>query len=179
MKLLETKIRGAFIVLNQLKEDSRGSFFKLFNADDFRTKNLEFKSDEIFYNISNKNVIRGMHFQTPPNDHSKIIHCVSGEVIDVFLDLRRNSPTYLNFDTHQLKEDDGKAIFLPKGVAHGFQSLKNKSIVLYSVSSVYNKSFDQGILWNSFGYEWPCKSPVLSKRDKSFEPLELFKTPFI
>ena len=179
MKLVDTKIKGAFIVSNSLSEDERGGFCKFFNADNFRSNDLEFKYEEMYYSISHKNVIRGMHFQEPPFDHSKIIHCISGEVLDVFLDLRRNSPSYLKFDSCLLKKNDGKIIYLPKGVAHGFLSLKHESIVLYSVSSVYNQSFDNGILWNSFGYRWPCKKPILSGRDESFKPLELFKSPFL
>ena len=179
MKLIKTKIKGAFIVLDQFKEDSRGAFCKFYNDEKFKLKNLNFQSKEIYYNISNKNVIRGMHFQIPPYDHSKLIKCIYGEILDVILDIRKESSTYLKYDTINLKENDGKSIYLPSGVAHGFLSLKEKTMVLYNVSSIYSPDHDKGILWNSFGLKWPCSSPIISKRDQNFERINLFKTPFL
>jgi len=178
MKLIETKIKGAFVLLDEFKEDSRGGFCKLYNEEIFKSNNLDFHPKEIYYNFSNKNVIRGMHFQSPPYDHKKLIKCISGKILDVFLDIRKESPTYLKYDIITLNENDGKSIFLPKGIAHGFLSLEENTIVLYNVSTVYNSNYDKGILWNSFGFNWPCTSPIISKRDQSFDNINLFKSPF-
>ena len=139
---------------------------------------LKFTPRETYYNISNKNVIRGMHFQVPPYDHSKLIKCVRGEILDVILDIRKESSTYLKYDVISLNENDNKSIFLPKGIAHGFLSKKKNTIVLYHVSSVYNPNCDKGILWNSFGFDWPTNNPILSNRDQNLEHINEFKSPF-
>jgi len=178
MKLIETKIKGAFVLFDEFKEDSRGGFCKFYNEQIFKSNNLDFNPKEIYYNFSNKNVIRGMHFQSPPHDHKKLIKCISGKILDVILDIRKESPTYLKYDTISLTENDGKSIFLPKGIAHGFLSLVDNTIVLYNVSSVYNINYDKGILWNSFGFDWPCNSPIISKRDQNLDNVNLFKSPF-
>ena len=178
MKLIKTKIKGAFIVLDQFKEDSRGAFCKFYNDEKFKLKNLNFQSKEIYYNISNKNVIRGMHFQIPPYDHSKLIKCIYGEILDVILDIRKESSSYLKFDVIRLKENDSKSIFLPEGIAHGFLSLRDKTVVLYNVSSVYNSEYDKGILWSSFGFDWPCENPILSNRDNNLQRMNEFKSTF-
>ena len=178
MKLINTKIKGAFILLGQFKEDDRGGFCKLYNEDIFKLNNLDFEHKEVYYNCSNQNVIRGMHFQTPPYDHKKLIKCISGRILDVILDIRKESPTYLKYDMIKLNENDGKSIFLPKGIAHGFLSLEDNTIVLYNVSTVYNSNYDKGILWNSFGFDWPSNNPILSKRDQDLQHINEFKSPF-
>ena len=178
MKLIKTKIKGAFILLGQFKEDARGGFCKLYNEETFKLNNLDFEPKEVYYNCSNKNVIRGMHFQTPPYEHKKLIKCISGRIIDVILDIRKESPTFLKYDIIELNENDGKSIFLPKGVAHGFLSLEDNTFVLYNVSTVYNPNYDKGILWNSFGFDWPSINPILSKRDKDLPHTNEFKSPF-
>ena len=119
-----------------------------------------------------------MHFQSPPYDHKKLIKCISGKILDVILDIRKESPTYLKHDIIELNENDGKSIFLPKGIAHGFLSLENNTLVLYNVSTVYNSNYDKGISWNSFGFEWPSNNPILSNRDKDFPHINEFKSPF-
>lgn len=178
MKLIKTNIEGAYILLDEYKEDLRGGFNKLYNQDDFILNNINFELKEVYFNISKKNVIRGMHFQIPPFDHSKLIKCISGQILDVIIDIRKESPTYLNYDSYVLEGNDGKSIYLPKGIAHGFLSLLNNSIVLYNVSSVYSQKHDKGILWNSFGFDWQCQNPIISQRDLSFEKINEFNSPF-
>lgn len=178
MKLIETKIKGAFVLLDEFKEDSRGGFCKIYNEEIFKSNNLDFHPKEIYYNFSNKNVIRGMHFQSPPHSHSKLVKCFSGEILDVFLDLRKESPSYMKYEAVKLRENDGKSIFLPEGIAHGFLSLKDKTVVLYNVSSVYNSNNDTGILWNSFGFDWQINDPIISLRDRKLKSINNFNTPF-
>tara|TARA_B110000971_G_C19864622_1_gene433268 strand:- start:24 stop:560 length:537 start_codon:yes stop_codon:yes gene_type:complete len=178
MKLIETKIHGAFILESPMKNDSRGAFCKIYNSEAFLSNSLKFDTKEIYYNVSRKNVMRGMHFQVPPHQHSKLIKCVSGEILDVFLDIRKESSSYLKFDVIRLKENDSKSIFLPEGIAHGFLSLSDKTVVLYNVSSVYNSEYDKGILWSSFGFDWPCENPILSNRDNNLQRMNEFKSPF-
>jgi len=115
MRLINTNISGAYILDSPLIRDYRGAFCKIYNYD-LMPNHLKFTPRETYYNISNKNVIRGMHFQVPPYDHSKLIKCVRGEILDVILDIRKESSTYLKYDVISLNENDNKSIFLPKAL---------------------------------------------------------------
>ena len=118
-----------------------------------------------------------MHFQNPNSDHDKIITCINGEVDDVILDIRTKSPYYKKFFSINLSAKNNLAIFIPKGFAHGFQSLENDSSVLYMTSHIYDKKKDKGLLHDSFGYKWSIK-PKVSKRDLSHPSLSNFKSKF-
>ena len=167
MQLKETDIPGLFIVNNPFFEDARGSFVKTFHTEAFITYGIDLTIRETYYSISNKDVVRGMHFQKPPFDHDKLVYACKGQVLDVVLDIRPSSPTFGKYFSIHLKgASDG--LFIPKGCAHGFVSLQDDSIMVYNVSTVYNPTADKGILWNSFGFEWPVTDPIMSARDQSF-----------
>jgi dTDP-4-dehydrorhamnose 3,5-epimerase len=119
-----------------------------------------------------------MHFQRPPMDHIKLIYLTSGRITDVILDLRKSSKTYNQYRAVELSANKD-AILIPKGVAHGFIAREDNTIVVYNQSSIYNENFDDGILWNSFGFEWNIDYPILSRRDKSFVSLNYFDSPFL
>jgi len=176
MILEETALEGVYIINNFNAIDNRGLFAKTFNKFFFNENNLDFEIKESYYSISNKNVIRGMHFQLPPNDHEKLVYVPKGSITDVVIDLRKESKTFKQFISVELSEENKKSIFIPKGLAHGFKSLKNNTITVYNVSTEYNDKSDQGITYNSFGYNWNVKDPLLSKRDKTFLSLNDFLT---
>ena len=176
MTVESTILEGVYIITNFNVNDDRGLFVKTFNKNTFKENNLDFKIRESFYSISNKNVIRGMHFQLPPNDHEKLVYVPKGSIIDVVIDLRKESKTFKKFISVELSEENKKSIFIPKGLAHGFKSLKNNTITVYNVSTEYNDKSDQGIIYNSFGYNWNVKDPLLSERDKTFLSLNDFLT---
>jgi len=132
-----------------------------------------------FFTVSRKNVIRGMHFQIPPKSQNKVICCISGKVLDVLFDLRKGSPTYLKSESIELAGNQPKMVFIPPGIAHGFLSLEDNSIMLYKVSQGYSRELDQGIHWNSFGFDWPINAPTTSERDKQLPPFSDLVTPFI
>ena len=176
MTVESTILEGVYITTNFNVNDDRGLFVKTFNKNTFKENNLDFKIRESFYSISNKNVIRGMHFQLPPNDHEKLVYVPKGSIIDVVIDLRKESKTFKKFISVELSEENKKSIFIPKGLAHGFKSLKNNTITVYNVSTEYNDKSDQGITYNSFGYNWNVKDPLLSERDKTFLSLNDFLT---
>ncbi|TKD65097.1 dTDP-4-dehydrorhamnose 3,5-epimerase family protein [Flavobacterium sp. ASW18X] len=179
MNFIDTDISGAFKIEVPLFEDLRGNFFKIFHKDMFIEKGLNIQWDEQYYSTSHKNVVRGMHFQTVPQQHSKLITCVSGAVIDVVLDLRKSSSTYLKFDTVLLDaQTRAKCIYIPAGCAHGFLSLEDNTVLNYMVETVYSPNNDKGILWNSFGYDWQGITPILSKRDQEHPVLSDFKEFF-
>jgi dTDP-4-dehydrorhamnose 3,5-epimerase len=116
-----------------------------------------------------------MHFQLPPLDHEKLVFVIKGSILDVVLDLRKNSTTFGKCMGVELSEKNRRAIFLPKGVAHGFKSLKNNTITVYNVSSIYNTDHDRGVLYNSFGFDWELEHPILSSRDLGFPSFGEFK----
>ncbi len=177
MEFIKTEIKNLFIIKNYNFIDNRGSFNKTFSFDEFRSFGINFIPKEIYYSISKKNVIRGMHFQTPPAEHSKLVSVINGKVLDVVLDLRKNSGTYGKAISVILKANEN-SIFIPIGCAHGFKSLENNSFVLYCQTSCYSKENDSGILWNSFGFDWEIENPILSERDLSFIDFNKFISPF-
>jgi len=177
MNIKDMKIEGVKLINNISLEDERGLFVKPFTNITEKLKKLHFEINEIYYTISQKNVIRGMHFQTPPKDHAKLVFLTSGELTDVLLDLRKSSKTYKNFIAINLSAHKN-ALFIPSGIAHGFLSNKDGTTIVYSQSSNYSKDHDNGILWSSFGYDWDVKDPILSERDKSFICFDQFQTPF-
>ena len=174
----KTDIEGVFTIDNFQAEDRRGIFVKTYHAEKFKEAGVEEIFKESYYSRSFKNVIRGMHFQTPPHDHLKMVYVTEGEIRDVVLDLRRNSSTFGKNIAVNLKEFR-RSVLIPKGCAHGFLTLTNTATVVYVVSSVYNQSADTGILWNSFGFDWGISSPVVSERDQSFAQLSNFDSPFL
>ena len=177
MKFVNLKLKGAILIKNFFLTDSRGVFVKPFTRSVDLLRNLDFEIEEIYYSISKKNVIRGMHFQHPPMDHDKLIYLTSGEITDVLLDLRKSSKTYKNHIFIDLSAHEN-ALFIPSGIAHGFLSKKEGTTVVYNQSTVYSQEHDEGILWNSFGYDWGLDRPTLSDRDQSFFSFDEFNSPF-
>jgi len=171
-----TSIDGLLVLSNQVFVDERGKFKKILSKDDFDALSLESNFAELYYSISKKNVIRGMHFQTPPMDHIKMVYVISGKILDVCLDLRRESMTFGKYFSCVLSGDDDKYLYIPKGIAHGFAALEDNSIVHYAQTTGYSKAHDFGIRYDSFGFNWNIESPIISDRDKSFPRLADFST---
>ena len=178
MNFKELNIGGVFEVDNFFVEDNRGFFVKTFHHEAFKKIGFEGLFEESYYSKSFKNVIRGMHFQLPPHEHEKLVYVTEGSILDVILDLRKESKTYGQFISIVLNENE-KSVFIPKGCAHGFLTQSPSATVVYNVTTVYNKDSDAGILWNSFDFNWHLENPTLSSRDQSFTKFTDFKTPFI
>ncbi len=170
---------GAFLITMPRFADDRGVFVKPFNEATFGQAGIEFTLRESYYSTSAKDVIRGMHFQLPPHQHSKVVFCPQGAILDVIVDLRKESTTYGQYYAHELSADNHKAYFIPEGFAHGFKALTDDAMTYYLVSSGYNKESDTGILYNSFGFDWGVDNPIISERDLSFGKLDAFNSPFI
>ncbi len=158
--------------------DSRGSFTKFFSQAVFNELDLSLDIQEQFYTFSKKDVIRGMHFQTPPFDHNKLVTCIKGKVLDVVLDLRKESSNYGKVESCVLDSTNESLIYIPKGFAHGFLSLEDDSCLMYSITTRYEPDNDVGILWNSIGFDWPCDKPIISKRDLEHIAFKDYSTPF-
>ncbi len=178
MKFTETNIAGVFIVDLFHQVDERGAFVKTFHKTSFEEQGLDTQFDESFYSINQRGVIRGMHFQYPPDDHSKIVYCTQGALQDVILDIRKDSPTYGQTTTIELTGTNYRAAYLPKGVAHGFAVMEDNTCMVYLTSTMHSPENDAGIRWDSFGYMWPFDDPVNSERDRTFPTLEEIDSPF-
>lgn len=177
MNLIEKSIKNLYEIKNKCFTDNRGEFIKVYSKDLYDNEQILLNIEEIYFSKSHKNVIRGMHFQTPPYDHDKLVYVTEGVILDVILDLRYNSKTFKHFEIIEISQNQN-AVLIPKGCAHGFLTMSNTATVVYNVSSVYNQQFDDGILWNSFGFHWPVENPILSNRDQSFKSLVEYTTPF-
>lgn len=178
MEFKETGLKGVYIIKCNKFKDDRGSFVKIFNETEFSDKGLESDFKESFYTVSKKGVIRGMHFQIPPADHTKLVYVVSGRIRDVVVDLRKSSSSFGKSISVELSSENGLAIYIPKGFAHGFEVLSDSANVIYMASSIYSPEHDNGILWNSFDFDWSFDEPIISERDKGFPRLNEFESPF-
>ncbi len=119
-----------------------------------------------------------MHFQLPPAAHAKLVYCIVGKVLDVVLDLRKDSATFGRSYAHELNGTNREMLFISAGFAHGFLALEDQATMVYQTSTVHSPAQDAGIAWNSFGFDWPVKNPILSERDKNVPALGAFLSPF-
>jgi len=140
---------------------------------------MPFEIRECYISSSQKGVVRGMHFQTPPHQHSKIVTCLKGEALDVVVDLRSGSPTYGIAKGIHLNALDPSLVVIPIGFAHGFAALTDDVRMIYFVSSEHAAQDDHGILWSSIDFNWPFESGIISPRDAAFPMLEDFDSPFV
>jgi dTDP-4-dehydrorhamnose 3,5-epimerase len=177
-KFKKTNIHDCYEIYPNVFKDNRGKFVKIFNDTCFKKKKLNLTFVETYYSISKPNVIRGLHFQSPPHDHAKLIYCIKGQITDVILDLRLGSPTYGKYFSIKLEEKKANMLYIGKGLAHGFATHNKTSILVYNLTSEHVPTHDKGILWNSIGIKWPNLKPIISKRDKSFPKLKDFISPF-
>jgi dTDP-4-dehydrorhamnose 3,5-epimerase len=172
------RLPGCYLVRLPCFRDYRGLFVKSLQRSAFAQRGLECDFAESFYTESGENVLRGMHFQTPPAGHAKLVYCISGAICDIALDLRIGSPTFGEHEVYRLSAEERRAIYLPRGIAHGFWVESAPSVVVYQVTSEHSPAHDRGIHWNSFGATWPQSAPVVSARDQALMPFAQFKSPF-
>lgn len=175
-EVTELAIAGPLLLSRPIARDRRGSFRKLVHAGAFADLGLSTDFPEQYVSVSEAGVVRGMHFQSPPHDHHKLVSVLSGRILDVVVDLRPGAG-YGRAASVELDGDDGRSLWIPSGFAHGFLALERAS-VLYDVGSVHAPDHDHGIAWDGFGFAWPVADPVLSDRDRLLPPLSDFVTPF-
>lgn len=178
IQAVETGFASLLILQPKVFADHRGIFVKTFQETLFRGLGIAFQPREEFYSTSRKDVLRGMHFQLPPVAHAKLVYCLQGRVLDVVLDLRRQSETYGRAFARELDAVSRELLFIPVGFAHGFVSLADDSLLVYKTDAVHSPAHDTGIAWNSFGFAWPVARPRLSERDSRFPAWDEFNSPF-
>ena len=180
MKINKTFIEDLLIIEPQLFKDDRGFFYESYNKNNLdKVINIVFVQDN--ESKSNKGVIRGLHFQAPPFEQTKLVRCVSGNILDVAVDLRTNSKTYGMSFSIELSSDNKKQLLIPKGFAHGFQILSETAIVNYKVDNYYNPKSDSGLIWNDkdLSIDWNLDlKPILSVKDLKLISFKELKSPF-
>jgi len=177
-EIIPLPLSGASLLTLPYSIDNRGDFTKTFHNSSLLQAGINFQLKESYFSASKKDVIRGMHFQLPPHQHAKIVFCPLGAILDVIIDLRKNSPTYGQYFAQELSAANHLAYYIPEGFAHGFKALTEGAITYYLVSSEYSQPHDTGIIYNSFGFDWQLQSPIISPRDLSFPTLNDFDSPF-
>jgi dTDP-4-dehydrorhamnose 3,5-epimerase len=182
MEVIKTDIDGVYIIEPKIFEDSRGYFFESYNDLEFINKVgfVDFVQDN--ESKSSYGVMRGLHFQKPPHTQAKLVRCVRGAVLDVAVDLRKDSPTYGKHVAVELTEDNHRQLFIPKGFAHGFSVLSDTAIFQYKCDDFYHPELEGGIniLDESLGIDWkiPKDKAILSDKDTKHPLLKDFETPF-
>lgn len=177
MKITRSKLEGAYILELNPIIDSRGFFMRAYDKEIFKNFNID--RDWVQENHSRSEqigIIRGLHFQMSPYCETKLIRCIRGEILDVFVDLRAGSNTFGQWDSVELSEVNKKIAFVPRGFAHGFCTLSEVSEVLYKVDSIYKPEYEIGIIWNDIdlNINWQSQNPVLSEKDKKNISLKEF-----
>jgi dTDP-4-dehydrorhamnose 3,5-epimerase len=177
MDYKERKLKGVFEVRLNPHIDERGFFMRTYDTDFFTNAGIEKKWVQENHSRSElKGIIRGLHFQFPPFAETKLIRCIRGAILDVFVDLRRDSETFGQWDCAELSEENKKLILIPRGFAHGFCTLTELSEVIYKVDNFYSKENEGGILWNDplLDIIWPVRDPFLSQKDRTNQTFSEF-----
>lgn len=176
MIFVKTKLAGAYTIDVERREDSRGFFARVFCRDEFETQGLEpfIVQANLSHNIK-QGTIRGMHFQYPPAAETKVVRCIRGAILDIIVDLRPESETYLEYLSVELSEENRRSLYVPKRFAHGFQALADNTDVNYTVSEFYTPSAEGGLLYSDprLKLPWPLPLSVISEKDLKFAPLEI------
>lgn len=181
LKLEPLKLKGAYRIKLERIGDVRGYFMRFYSREIFAANGLQtvWEQESVSFNKL-KNTIRGLHFQFPPFEETKIVRAASGAVLDVLVDLRKDSETYGEWEVVELSAENDTAVYIPKGFAHGFKTLADETLVEYKIDAKYNAESVSGIRWNDpdLAVEWNAENPVMSERDKNLPFFADFVSPF-
>ncbi len=180
MEVIETKIKDLLIIKPRVFADARGYFFESYNETVFKQNGINANFVQDNQSLSNTGVLRGLHFQAPPFEQGKLVRVITGAVLDVAVDIRKNSPTYGEFVAMELTEENKTMFYIPPGFAHGFLTLRDNTIFSYKCTNVYNKASEGCVLWNDkdININWNVSNPILSEKDLVGTPLKEFTSPF-
>lgn len=170
MKIIETNIKDLLIIEPSVFKDDRGWFSESYNKEKLKLLGISINFIQDNHSLSlEKGTIRGLHLQTNPNAQTKLVRCTKGRILDVAVDLRKQSPTYLKVFTIELSADNKKQLLIPKGFAHGFVTLEDNTEVQYKVDEYYSKEHDRSIKYNDpiFNIDWVVDNVILSDKDKN------------
>ncbi|MFN3405568.1 MAG: dTDP-4-dehydrorhamnose 3,5-epimerase [Cytophagaceae bacterium] len=170
MQFRESYIKGLFEITPRVFSDDRGFFFESYSAKAFKDNGLDLKFVQDNQSYSIPGVVRGLHFQRAPYAQGKLVRVIKGKVLDVAVDLRKDSATYGKYDTFILDAKNHNMVYIPEGFAHGFSALE-ESIFLYKCTNIYNKESEGGIIFNdpTLCIDWQVKNPIVSEKDMQLQ----------
>src|SRR5689334_12940439 len=179
MIFTESKLKGAFVIDIERREDSRGFFARAFCQHEFEAHGLKpvIAQANIAFNHK-RGTLRGMHFQFPPAPETKLVRATRGGIVDIIVDLRPESPTYLQHVAVELNEDNNRALYVPERFAHGYQVLRDKTDTSYQVGEFYTPDAEGGLMYNDprLNLTWPLPITVISEKDQKFPLLDRIET---
>ncbi|MCB1024292.1 MAG: dTDP-4-dehydrorhamnose 3,5-epimerase [Acidobacteria bacterium] len=181
MEIRELKLKGTYELTPKIFEDERGYFSETFKTAIFEERKLATKWIQENQSFTrDKCTIRGLHFQAPPFAQTKLVRAITGRILDVFVDVRKSSPTYGRWDSIELSGEKCNAVYISRGFAHGFCTLESDTLVQYKVDSVYSRDHEGGLIWNdpALAIDWNCDSPLLSEKDKELPLFADLNSPF-
>jgi dTDP-4-dehydrorhamnose 3,5-epimerase len=180
MEVIETELNGLFVLKPKVFEDERGYFYESYNQNLFKKAGINFDFVQDNQSLSQKGVLRGLHFQNPPHAQGKLVRVITGGVYDVAVDIRKDSKTYGKWFGLELTEKNKWMMFVPPGFAHGFLTLENNTIFSYKCTNFYNKASEDCLLWNDndLNIDWNFDKPLLSAKDLEGKPFKGFLSQF-
>jgi dTDP-4-dehydrorhamnose 3,5-epimerase len=181
MKALPTEIKDVIIIEPIVFQDDRGLFFESFQQEKFNEligQQISFVQDN--ESVSKKGVLRGLHYQNPPFAQGKLVRVIKGSVLDVAVDIRKNSPTYGEHVAVLLSSENKRQLWIPEGFAHGFIALEDETIFQYKCTNFYHSASEQALLWNdkTLQINWSIDQPLLSPKDEIAPAFNDFHSPF-
>lgn len=180
MQKIITSIPDILLLKPDVFEDNRGYFFESYNYNKILTTGIAVSFIQDNQSLSEKNVLRGLHFQCPPYAQGKLVRVIKGSVLDVAVDIRKSSPYYGKFVSQVLSEQNKMMMWIPPGFAHGFLTLEDNTIFFYKCTDFYNKASEGLIKWDDpdLGIDWNITNPTISERDKNGLSFNEFLSPF-
>jgi len=180
MEITETFLKGLFVIKPKVFEDARGYFYESYNNSVFEKAGLNLNFVQDNQSLSQKGVLRGLHFQNAPFAQGKLVRVITGSVFDVAVDIRKKSPTYGKHFGLELTEINKTMMYIPEGFAHGFVTLQDNTIFSYKCTNYYNKASEDCLLWNDsdIGIKWNVNQPLLSDKDKEGKKFKDFISLF-
>jgi dTDP-4-dehydrorhamnose 3,5-epimerase len=176
MKFQTTRLQGAWLIECEPREDERGFLARTFCEREFAAHGLNTLWTQCSLTLTRRRgMLRGLHYQADPKPETKLIRCASGAIWDVLADLRPNSPTFRKWEAFELTGRNLRQLYVPGGIAHGFQCLSDGCEVYYQISEFYEPELARGVRWNdpTLSISWPVPNPILSDRDRNLPPLDV------
>ena len=180
MEIIKTPINGLLVINPLVIRDNRGYFFESWNKNSFHTYGLDIEFLQDNQSLSHKGVLRGLHFQNPPFEQGKLVRVIKGRVLDVAVDIRKESSTYGKYFSLELSGDNNLLFWIPPGFAHGFVSLEDDTVFSYKCTQVYNKEAEGSLLWNDdqLNIDWQFTDPIVSEKDRKSPLFDSFISQF-
>ena len=180
MEIIKTPLEGLLVIKPRIFGDDRGYFFESWSKQSFAEAGLDLDFVQDNQSISSKGVLRGLHFQKLPYAQGKLVRVIKGAVLDVALDIRKDSPTYGQYFSVELSEENKTIVWIPPGFAHGFVTIEDNTIVTYKCTEVYNKESEGALLWNDkdLNINWKVNNPLVSEKDLAAGNFKGFASKF-